>query len=143
MSNMTNTADIRAYILGAHGAFTIESHKTGQHYTYRVSSVNDRFFIHVMTGGADDYEYLGMIVDHDNPTMRVIPTRASRFNAVSPTMAAVNWFMRHIAVRPEIDESIVSFYHNGRCARCGRELTDPESIERGMGPVCIARGAVH
>lgn len=26
-----------------------------------------------------------------------------------------------------------------RCARCGRPLTDPESIARGMGPVCAEK----
>ena len=26
----------------------------------------------------------------------------------------------------------------GRCARCGRILTDPESVARGMGPFCAA-----
>lgn len=23
-----------------------------------------------------------------------------------------------------------------RCRRCGQELTDPESVERGIGPIC-------
>lgn len=27
----------------------------------------------------------------------------------------------------------------GRCAVCNRELTDEESIERGIGPVCADR----
>lgn len=27
----------------------------------------------------------------------------------------------------------------GRCACCGRELTDPESVARGIGPVCETR----
>lgn len=28
----------------------------------------------------------------------------------------------------------------GSCGCCGRELTDPESIQRGIGPICWARG---
>lgn len=27
----------------------------------------------------------------------------------------------------------------GVCALCGRELTDPESVERGIGPVCYGK----
>ena len=28
-------------------------------------------------------------------------------------------------------------WHEGRCGRCGRKLTVPESIEAGYGPECI------
>ena len=27
----------------------------------------------------------------------------------------------------------------GQCACCGRELTNPESVERGIGPICYER----
>lgn len=30
----------------------------------------------------------------------------------------------------------MNFYHMGICGRCGRALTTPESITRGIGPVC-------
>lgn len=29
----------------------------------------------------------------------------------------------------------------GRCRHCGRELTDPESVRRGIGSTCWAKGA--
>jgi hypothetical protein len=29
------------------------------------------------------------------------------------------------------------FRHEGRCGRCGRTLTVPESIDSGFGPECI------
>ena len=29
--------------------------------------------------------------------------------------------------------------HNGRCFVCGRELTDPNSIATGIGPICATR----
>lgn len=34
----------------------------------------------------------------------------------------------------------MAFYgiRTGRCGRCGRRLTDPESIRRGIGPECAA-----
>lgn len=27
----------------------------------------------------------------------------------------------------------------GRCSRCGRELSDPRSVQRGIGPECVKR----
>lgn len=31
----------------------------------------------------------------------------------------------------------------GRCRRCGRLLTDPESVSRGIGPDCESKGATE
>lgn len=37
-------------------------------------------------------------------------------------------------------ESAVAYgQQTGMCACCGRELTDPESIERGIGPICAEK----
>jgi hypothetical protein len=33
----------------------------------------------------------------------------------------------------------VEMYHMGACGRCGRPLTDPESIQRGLGPICASK----
>jgi hypothetical protein len=37
----------------------------------------------------------------------------------------------------ETFERVLAAAH--RCRMCGRELTDPESIERGVGPDCLAK----
>jgi hypothetical protein len=31
-------------------------------------------------------------------------------------------------------------WHEGSCARCGKKLTVPESIESGFGPECVKLG---
>ena len=35
-----------------------------------------------------------------------------------------------------LEEALVAV---GRCRRCGRTLTDPDSLSRGIGPDCIKR----
>jgi rRNA maturation endonuclease Nob1 len=30
-------------------------------------------------------------------------------------------------------------YHLGRCGKCGKALTEPESISTGLGPICGGR----
>lgn len=35
----------------------------------------------------------------------------------------------------------MAVYHSGRCGSCGRELTTPESIRRGLGKKC-AKGVI-
>lgn len=38
-----------------------------------------------------------------------------------------------------LDEAVAYGKHTGSCACCGRELTNPESIDRGIGPVCAEK----
>ena len=36
---------------------------------------------------------------------------------------------------PMLDK--LNLFHEGHCMKCGRSLTTPESIENGIGPVCV------
>jgi len=38
-----------------------------------------------------------------------------------------------------LDEAVAQGKETGACCMCGLELTDPESIERGIGPICAER----
>jgi Family of unknown function (DUF6011) len=45
-------------------------------------------------------------------------------------------------LRIEVDPEAAAALHgklSGRCSVCSRDLTDPESIERGIGPVCLTK----
>ena len=38
-------------------------------------------------------------------------------------------------------EDIAAFGHTtAHCLICGNELSNPESLERGIGPICFAKG---
>lgn len=39
-------------------------------------------------------------------------------------------------IHPEYLKQYLKVYHMGTCLKCGRELSDPESIEIGLGPIC-------
>lgn len=43
------------------------------------------------------------------------------------------------AARLTIEQAAEAGVRTGRCVICAKELTDPESVERGIGPVCAAR----
>jgi hypothetical protein len=37
--------------------------------------------------------------------------------------------------------TFIEIWHEGKCCKCGRTLTTPESIQRGIGPECFRRNA--
>lgn len=65
-------------------------------------------------------------------------TPDGRFLKVRDAGGATLQELQRIAVDPEaaaVDYGRVS----GSCAMCGRELTDPKSVDRGIGPICAAK----
>jgi hypothetical protein len=59
---------------------------------------------------------------------------------VKPTKAALAAAYWRARDRAEVAERIeADLVRAGRCRRCGRLLTDPVSIERGVGPDCTKK----
>jgi hypothetical protein len=58
------------------------------------------------------------------------------FSAVSNKV--IEWFFQHYFKNPNGYKTI-KVYHSGKCGKCGRKLTTPESIKSGLGPYCGKR----
>jgi hypothetical protein len=138
------------FLTAGKAIFTV-ANPQGVHYTYKVTKKDPRptdtrktpvYFIKLLTGGPDNtssYTYLGML----NPTDgQVILTRASKFQHDSLPVKVANWFIGFIYKvqrEPLLNHTLPVGYklaHAGRCGRCGRLLTTPDSIELGFGPEC-------
>jgi hypothetical protein len=139
MENLVNFSghstidEVRQFCFGGHAHFTLESKVSGQHYTFEISrkeyGQKEYWFAAVMTNG-DQYTYIGQVVANFNIKL----TAKSRLTADAPAVKALCWFLRALAAGQVPDTVVV--YHSGRCGCCGRELTSPESIRCGIGPVC-------
>jgi len=131
----------RDFVLGGNAKFTVVSKTTFTRFTYHVKrrstytrremredKCEDMFTVHVLTGADSTYTHLGFIVPEGafKHTYRMRPD--------APSMIAFAWVWKHL----ESDQ--FEFWHAGSCGRCGRELTDPESIQRGIGPICSEKG---
>lgn len=131
------STDVRRFILAGHALFTIRNAQTGGRFTYRVkaSEPNDKhpqqaWFVSVLNGSDNlrDYAYLGMISESGS----YFRTAKSRFTDDATCHKAFAWFWARIDTLPEW----IEVWHHGMCGRCGRLLTVPESIARGLGPEC-------
>jgi hypothetical protein len=128
--------DVKAYVLAGKATVTLESEITGAHFTYKVRAkeidANKKlYFVHLLVNG-DMYVYLGTFDGY-----RFKSTAKSRISQDAPSFKAFNYLVTNYITGFAPNENMHVF-HNGCCARCGRELTDPESIRCGLGPVCRA-----
>jgi hypothetical protein len=128
------------FILAGRARFTLVSEKTGTRLTYRVTQrdATSPHFVSILSGPDNEssYTFLGTIFD--GKTFR--HGRKSPVSATAPSVLAFTWawsFMVQGKMPPACE-----VWHEGRCGRCGRALTVPESIASGIGPVCESREAV-
>jgi hypothetical protein len=125
-------------ILAGKFVFTFTG-KGGDSYTYMVEKLDDedKWFVSLLTGpdNINNYTYLGML----NPTTgKVFPTKASKLKKDSKPFRGVNFVFLWIwAGKPEeITNRGGTAQQAGRCAKCARTLTSPESLASGIGPEC-------
>lgn len=131
--------DASKFALAGNATFTVVSRVTGTRYTYKVSRRDDNspwYIVGVLTGPDNDrsYTYIGSVGwDRERyPNPRFFPRRGVE---APPSANAFKWVLETGLVNDNAWER-VDFHHAGRCGRCGRTLTVPESIETGFGPEC-------
>lgn len=99
-----------------------------------MAEASDRLFVAVLTGldNVNDFSYLGSIVTRPHP--RYEHGRKSPIGPDAPSARAAGWYFARLFGGGDV--SGVTVYHDGTCGRCGRDLTTPESVSRGIGPEC-------
>lgn len=130
--------DARFFAFAGNAIITLESLKSGAHYTYKIQQATDKesgeakpgmFFVKLLTSGSADegeFTYIGMVM---KAVFRL--TKASKTSTEAPSVKAFAFFMSLQELHPAL-----VIRHEGRCGRCNRTLTVPESIDRGIGPDC-------
>jgi hypothetical protein len=141
---MTNTIELdKNFFFGGNAVFTVESDVTGAHRTYKIRKTkpSPRFpkpacmvFLLVGANNETDYEYIGM-VDENTGFFRL--TGKSKRNENSPDVVIFKWVMQGVFNGMVLRGGKI--HHEGKCGCCGRTLTVPESIKRGIGPECWSR----
>jgi hypothetical protein len=126
---------------GKRFTITILSIRTGNtmvyNFTLKSTPKGDFFYI-----GTNTKIYIGRMILSDPIRMEYIHPPDERYLAHK----SFKWFFDKVLMQPRILDDIsyqtfinsqAEFYHSGRCSVCSRKLTDPESLERGMGKQCF------
>jgi hypothetical protein len=132
-------SNVRDFILGGKALFTVENQTTGKRFTFKVRQKTNPdgtltpHFVSVLVGpdNTKNYAFLGCVFNKQ--VFR--HGRKSKLSIEDQRVKAFAWIFENSNNLPQ---NIV-VYHHGRCGKCGRLLTVPESIKSGLGPKC--RGA--
>ena len=92
------------------------------------------YFVSLLTGpdNLSNYSYMGML-NVDTGVMR--RTAKSKYKATTPPVRILNGILERVWRGADYPNGF-ELRHEGKCGRCGRKLTVPESIDRGIGPEC-------
>lgn len=149
----------KEFVVAGKAIFTLEiphewaaEHGTNSHYTYRVAfkqgndgsngqpKTNDVYFVSLLSGpdNYSNYSYLGIL---NKDAGFVSLTRASKVTKDCMSYRLLNRVLANLWVGDEqkILEAGFDVHHEGKCGRCGKKLTVPESVKTGLGPDCAGR----
>lgn len=148
-ARLTTWRAVREFIFAGKATFTILNTATGVRYTYKFSQPHYKdpvvqaaapYFVNLLTGQNNQYTYMATVLTNVDK-YKLFKTRSSKLNERSTPWVAIQW-MLNLIKRWEADHTNApwpigfQFWHEGKCARCARPLTDPKSIARGFGPLC-------
>lgn len=146
MENMNVTPE---FVLAGDATWTVDN-GSGKHYTFHTyrAKPNDAYpnpawFIKVLTG-PDTYTYMGKLCPHLN-RCNITLTGRSKYAGDSRAVEVARWALRAIWQAARVGYKMPPGYsirHDGRCGRCGAKLTNPKSLDTGLGPECAEKSGV-
>jgi hypothetical protein len=149
---ITTAADALQFLTAGNATVTLTSHATGTHFTFKAQKPTktteaggkvrdhtaDIVFVKGLHGSPDNWEdwhQLGFFfLDGTGRLLQSKKVRASG-TPKSDSFKAFAWVLKHIAAGSLPDT--VTIEHSGNCCRCGKTITHPTSLARGIGPECI------
>lgn len=135
---MESVEDVREFALAGNARLTLVSKRTGTRFTFRIRQPEPEkpHFVSLLTQPDNESGYTFFASIFERRELR--HGMRSRLAHDAPGPAAFRWFWKHLceqnALHPQLE-----VWHEGRCGRCGRPLTVPESISNGLGPECMKR----
>jgi hypothetical protein len=130
-SHKLNNSDALKFIFAGNSTATFVNTKTNNRFTFKVKQKKDSnlFFVSVLTN-PDTYTYIGTVING-----QFKHGKKSKITKDAQSVRVFDYVFNNL-----VSNSLPNFievWHEGRCGKCGRNLTVPESIANGLGPECI------
>lgn len=131
-ANLLQAINLPTLLLAGNATLTFESKTTGKYFTF---NVREKKKVH----NEDPSEYVVICKDKTIghlAGMQFIYHPAVLYGQESEAQKVMAWIWKHL-IKPDWLNKNVNIYHVGKCVRCGRQLTTPESVLTGIGPECL------
>lgn len=134
-------SQFRNFIFGGRSVFTLENKGTGSYITFKIREIKkkgkvvpNQFAVNMKSLGDNDsgYSMLGFL-DIKKPYFKAWG-HVDRNHVGYKTLY---WLLRNLESLENFEDLVI--YHEGACCKCSMPLTTPESIDKGIGPVCLDR----
>jgi len=134
-----NISKLSQFFFAGRSTLTFRNNEKGTHTTVRVKQLKDRktplpiFYVFVSLVGDSEYGFrFGGTIFKDSLHLKL-----GRDVEVGGQLHKVMEFLMGALANPEPLKKRVALLHEGKCCRCSRQLTHPESINTGFGPECL------
>ena len=146
MENEVDRSSIESFLLAGNCKFIILQEETKN--TSRKSKVyrlklkkgsTNGFYLSTQEKDGTALKYHGFLIRKPN-SWYYYPSKKVRYTSEynEENVRGLLWVLNHLGNLP----SAVHILHTGTCSRCGRTLTDPESMKYGMGPECRKKSKI-
>lgn len=141
---LVTARQIKDFATGGNATLTIRSTKTEVRFTYRIRVAGDKpgrkpgpiiWFVSVMAGPDNETSFLYFGNIRSNMEFDYNKAKA-KISHMDERVVAFDWMWHWVRAEKQENVDKLEVWHEGRCGKCGRKLTVPESIESGFGPEC-------
>jgi len=123
--------------------FTLTNKDKGTHLTFRSRrprgwTINSPVLVDLMVGCDNEgsFEFIGSV--SGNGFFKVSQKSKVQEERLKVSSRTMVWLLTKLNNGVELPEALEIKGSTG-CARCGRKLTNPDSIDDGLGPICRAK----
>ncbi len=123
------------FMFAGRAMITVVSKKTGERITYKLkkSKESDKYPVcyWITARIAHSFERIGRL----NKNGHFSTTRDTADMETTPEFQGFKWLMKQLLEHKTMPTQ-AEIWHEDACGRCGRALSDPQSILTGIGPEC-------
>jgi len=129
------------FLMAGNSTLTLVSKASGTRFTYKVKAKKteqetELWFVSLLSGpdNTSDYRCIGLMVKSGNS---VVFRNTRKVSSSAPSVRGFKWLFETLSAgnHAKVAEQAET-WHEGKCGRCNRKLTDPVSIAAGYGPKC-------